>query len=189
MSLEIEAKMRLTDRADVERRLEEAGAERGPRIVEHNTYFDTDDHRLKSSDQGLRIRVEHRDDDPQRSTLTHKGPRAHGRLKSRTETEVDVDDARAAAELLTALGYSPQLTFEKCRQRWFLDDCTIDLDTLPCIGEFIEIEGPSDDAVMQVRRRLGLADAPMIRASYIAMLISYQREHHLREKTLKIGDH
>lgn len=188
MSLEIEAKMRLTDRAAVVSELETLGAERGTVIVEQNTYFDTDNHELKSTDQGLRIRVERVEGESPKATITHKGPRAHGQLKSRTETEVAVDDARAAAELLAALGYLPLLTFEKRRERWWLAGCHIDLDTLPHLGEFVEIEGPSEEAVIHVREQLGLAEAPMIRASYLAMLLSYQRENHLRTSTLRIED-
>ncbi|MFW6059710.1 MAG: class IV adenylate cyclase [Phycisphaeraceae bacterium] len=188
MSLEIEAKMRVTDRGAIERRLEELGAQHGPSILEQNTYFDSDDHQLKSTDQGLRIRVEVHDGEAQTATITHKGPRAHGKLKSRTETEVTVSDARAAAELLAALGFLPQLTFEKRRQRWTLDGCHVEMDTLPHLGEFIEIEGPSEEAVLEVRRRLDLAEAPLIRASYIAMLVSHLRENQLRTNNVRLEE-
>ncbi len=188
MSLEIEAKMRLTDRAAIEQQLEQLGAERGPTILEQNTYFDTDRHELKSTDQGLRIRVEQHDGKPFRATMTHKGPRAHGQLKSRTETEVGVDNARAAAEMLAALGFFPLLSFEKRRQRWKLDGCNVEMDTLPYLGEFIEIEGPSDDAVLSVRERLGMSETPLIRASYVAMLVSYLRENHLHTNAVRLED-
>lgn len=186
MSLEIEAKMRLTDRVALERQLEKLGAERGPSILEQNTYFDNGEQQLKCTDQGLRIRVELHDGEACTTTITHKGPRAHGQLKSRTETEVSVSDARAAAELLAALGFLPLLSFEKRRHRWMLNGCHIDLDTLPYLGDFIEIEGPSEDAVLNVRRSLGMEEAPLIRASYIAMLVSYLRENRLRVNDVRL---
>lgn len=179
MSIEIEAKMRLTDAPAMVKRLEELGATLDADIVESNTYFDTHKGGLKSSDRGLRIRIERLADGNQHANITHKGPRAHGKLKSRAEHEVGIDDARAAAELLTALGYRPTMTFEKRRQRYLLDDCRVELDTLPHLGDFMEIEGKSDEAVLAVREKLGLTNTPLIKASYIAMLTTYAQEHNL----------
>ncbi len=179
MPIEIEAKMRLIDAAAMRKRLDELSADLDADIVESNTYFDTNQGKLKSSDRGLRIRIERFADGEQKATITHKGPRAHGKLKSRAEYEVGIDDARAAAELLTELGYRPTMTFEKRRRRYLLDGCRIELDTLPHLGDFIEIEGKTDDAVIAVREKLGLADAPLIKASYIAMLSTYAQEHNL----------
>ncbi len=178
-TIEIEAKMRLTDRAAMEHLLEASGATPITRLMETNTFFDTAEGRLKSSDQGLRIRVEQDERGQRRAIITHKGPRAHGRLKSRSETEVVVDDPRRAAELLDALGFRHGLSFEKRRSRWKLDGCTVELDEVPYLGHFIEIEGPSDEAVLAVREALGLADAPLIKSSYIAMLWTYLREHNI----------
>lgn len=180
--------MRLIDRAAVEQRLREAGAEEKQHVLELNTFFDTNDGSLKSTDQGLRIRIEHAPGRPDVAVITHKGPRAHGKLKSRMETEVQVEDARSAAELLAALGYLPVLTFEKRRSRWVLDGCHVELDELPYLGAYCEIEGPDDDVVLAVRAKLGLQEAPLIRASYIAMLMSYIRENHLRTKVIRFED-
>lgn len=185
MNVEIEAKMRLTDRPAIERRLKELGAERAAELLEINTYFDTDQRQLKSSDQGLRVRIEETADGQRQATITHKGPRAHGRLKSRSETEVAIADANDAAQLLRALGYMPVLSFEKRRRRWRLDGVHVELDVLPYLGAFIEIEGPSDEAVLGVREKLGLNDTPLIRASYIAMLMSYIRENQLRTQSVR----
>ncbi len=185
MPIEIEAKMRLGDLAALEARLEEEGATRLAVIFETNTFFDTRDGAFKSSDQGLRIRIERGEGGDERVVLTHKGPRAHGRLKSRNETEVVVDSGRSAAELLGALGYLPVLTFEKRRTRYELGGCRVELDELPYLGAFCEIEGPNDETVLAVREKLGLAEAPLVHASYIAMLVSYAREHHLKAKLIR----
>ena len=179
LDIEIEAKMRLTDLPGVEARLGDVGARHRGEVLETNTYFDTVNQDLKSSDRGLRIRVEINPTGTREVTITHKGPRAHGKLKSRSESEVRVDDARQAAELLTAMGYRPVLTFEKRRRRWELDGCTVVLDTLPHLGDFIEIEGPDDQAVLEVRDKLGLGQTPIIKASYIAMMVTYLSEQHL----------
>ena len=175
--IEIEAKMRLDDVETLEARLTALGAQRVAVLHETNTFFDTGEHTLKSGDRGLRVRVE-RDVATGRSTvrITHKGPRAHGKLKTRPEGELTADDAQAAAKLLGALGFPPVLSFEKLRRRWLLDDCRVELDRVPYLGDFVEIEGPSDQAVLAVREKLGLSNAPMLQTSYIAMLSNHMRE-------------
>ncbi len=176
MTIEIEAKMKLNDRHALEHRLAELEVKPLDAFSESNSFFDTPEGELKATDQGLRIRVEIRDHGESQISLTHKGPRSHGKLKSRSESELLVKDARKAAEFLKALGYQHVLTFEKKRVRYDLDKCRIELDTLPYLGDYIEIEGPSDDAVLAVRDKLGLGDTPLIKASYIAMLLAGQRD-------------
>jgi len=182
--------MRLEDRPTLLSLLKQAGAEHRGDFLETNTFFDTEEGRLKSSDQGLRIRVEHpaADAEATRITLTHKGPRMHGKLKSRSETEVNVQDAKDAADMLSALGFHPVLSFEKRRSRFKFDHCLVELDTLPYLGEYVEIEGPDDDTVLAARERLGLADAPLVKTSYISMLMAFVREHNLTTKAIRFDD-
>ncbi len=177
MMLETEAKMRLTDPDALVAKLQELDATLARRLLESNTYFDAPDGQLKSTDQGLRVRVEVDQDTQKHSAvITHKGPRVQGKLKSRSETEVGVSDPAAAAEVLQVLGYQPVLTFEKRRTRYLLDGCRVEIDTLPHLGTFVEIEGSTEEGVLAVRERLGLEDVPLIRASYIAMLLTHLRE-------------
>lgn len=188
MLVEIEAKMQITDVDALERKLESVGGKSDGVIDEINTFFDTSSGALKAGDQGLRIRVERGDDnDGPRAIITHKGPRAHGMLKSRAETEVEVNDPRAAAELLSALGFVPVISFEKRRRRWTLDDCSIAIDTLPYLGTYVEIEGPRDASVMLVRTKLELDALPMIRASYVSMLADFLAEHHIRSDFIRFN--
>ncbi|MEM6459694.1 MAG: class IV adenylate cyclase [Planctomycetota bacterium] len=180
MLIEVEAKLKLADPDALVGQLEELDAVLDRRFVETSTYYDRDAGDLKTSDQGLRVRVEVDDaDGATHAVMTHKGPRAHGRLKSRAETEVGVADARGAAQLLSALGYHPVLSFEKHRSRYLLDGCRVEIDRLPHLGHYVEIEGGTEDDVEAVRRKLGFGDAPLIRASYIAMLTTFLREHQL----------
>ncbi len=74
--------------------------------------------------------------------ITHKGPQDFSMLKSRTEVEIQIDDERAGRDLLSALGYVPVLQFEKKRRRWSLDGCHVDLDRMPYLDAYLEIEGP-----------------------------------------------
>jgi len=192
MGVEIEAKMRLMDLPGLLARLKEIGAQQVAALSETNSYFDTPEGRLKSSDQGLRTRVEVTDAGTKQqrvvTKITHKGPRALGALKSRIETEVEVDNAKNAALLLGALGFHHVLSFEKRRVRYALDGCLVELDEVPIIGRFIEIEGPSDAAVMSVREKLGLGNEPIIRSSYIAMLRTQLQESHSEKSMVRFED-
>jgi len=184
LTLEIEAKMKLHDREPVESRLDALDAERGPSLQETNKFFDTRDGTLRSSDQGLRVReLLDLDTGERRVVVTHKGPRAHGRLKRRTETELRVqDDLAAAATLFRALGFHEALSFEKRRRRYTYEGCAIELDTLPYLGEFIEIEGPSEERVFEVRAALQMDQEPLITPSYAAMLQEYLTQHGIADR-------
>jgi len=187
--VEIEAKMKLDDVAALESRLAAAGAVHVSELLEVNTFFDTPRGDLKAADEGLRIRLERSTDGQHvEATITHKGPRAHGRMKTRDESEVIVSDARTAAHLLTALGYVSVVSFEKRRRRWTLDDCRVEIDTLPYLGGFVEIEGPSEPIVLSVRRKLALDHLPMISASYISMLVTYLSENAIQADHIGFDD-
>jgi adenylate cyclase class 2 len=177
MPVEIEAKMKVNDLAAVRERLQAAGATQVGEYLERNVFFDTEDRSLLAADEGLRLRLSHETRSGKRvNVMTFKGPRHHGQLKSRDETEVTVGDFDAAASLLECLGFTRVLSFEKRRQSWSLGGCKVELDELPHLGPFVEIEGPKDEAVMKVRESLQLADRPLIKASYIAMLMTHLQE-------------
>ena len=171
--------MRLKDKDTLLAQLEAVGGKPVAKIKEMNTYFDTGEGNLKAADEGLRIRVEDFGEGKIKTILTHKGPRAHGKLKSRSENEAEVLSAKDTAEVLGALGYTPVLSFEKHRERWEVDGCRVEIDELPYLGSYVEIEGPSDEIVMAVRDKLNLNDAPLLKASYIAMLSTYLQEKHI----------
>ena len=47
------------------------------------------------------------------------------------------------------------------------------------VRRFVEIEGPGESAVMAVRNSLGLEERPVIKSSYVSLLIDYLRTHDL----------
>jgi len=183
MPVEIEAKMTVESFDPVRTRLREAGAS-GP--VEHhevNTFFDTEDRSLLAADEGLRLRLDRLvAAGTDRHVITYKGPRQLGPLKSREELEVEVSDPAGATALLERLGYLRTLSFEKRRESWELDRCKVELDELPHLGKFVEIEGPDEATVMRLRERLGLASRPIVKSGYISLLMSHLQE---RGKTTK----
>jgi adenylate cyclase class 2 len=82
----------------------------------------------------------------------------------------------SASALIERLGFTRVLSFEKRRDTWKLDGCEVDLDELPMLGTYVEIEGPREEAVLKVREKLQLSDRPLVRASYISMLMTSLQE-------------
>ena len=177
MAVEIEAKMKVESLATVRERLQSQGAIMAGEHLERNVFFDTEDRSLLAADEGLRLRMSQ--DTRTGKTVyfvTFKGPRQHGQLKSREETEVTVGNFEDAAALLECLGFTRVLSFEKRRQSWSLGGCKVELDDLPYLGSYVEVEGPKEETVLKVRDQLELSSRPLVRASYIAMLMTHLQE-------------
>jgi len=186
MPVEIEMKLKVEHLAPVRDRLRALGARHVGEVMETNTFFDTPDRALLASDCGLRLRHS-RDGATKQEKLvvTYKGPRGEGQVKKREEIEVGVDRADAAEEMMERLGYVRQLSFEKRRETWRLDKCTVELDTLPELGSFVEIECPSEADVMRIREKLGLADVPAVTPTYADIVSHHLSDRGHRETTLK----
>jgi len=188
MPVEIEAKMKVESLESVRTTLKSVGAEIFGEYFETNQFFDTDDRSLLAADEGLRLRVARHVVDSAKAddiTLTYKGPRKHGQLKSRDENELKCTSANDAAGFLKCLGYTRVMSFEKRRQSWKFDGCRIELDEIPFLGTYVEIEGPSDQVVMATREKLGLGGRPIVRASYVALIMTYLQEHGHTDRVVK----
>jgi adenylate cyclase class IV len=61
------------------------------------------------------------------------------------------------------------MSFQKRRTTYRLGRCLVELDELPMLGAFIEIEGPSERQVFAVAGKLGLGDES-IKISYSHMM-------------------
>jgi adenylate cyclase class 2 len=188
MSVEIEAKMHVEDFAAVREALKSSGAARIGEALETNTFFDTVDHSLLAKDSGLRLRVSRHADGREEFMITFKGPLQSGQLKSRDEIEIAIDNPKIAAELLGRLGYLPELSFQKRRESWRLGDCHVELDEMPYLGRFIEIEGPNEPAVMRVREKLGLGELAFEKRGYITLLSEYVKSNKIKDRAITFAN-
>jgi len=181
MAKEIEAKFRLADPGGLRARLAALGAVRSGRVLETNRIFDTPEGRLRQAGCGLRVRTcrpwpEGGAAVPTETTggmLTFKGPRAAGALKSREELETELCDPAAAVSILQRLNLREVIVYEKRRETWRLGELEVALDELPRLGSFVEIEGPTEDAVQGARRELGLADEPLVSETYVHLVAAH----------------
>lgn len=163
-AVETEIKFRVDDLAALASRLEEAGFHlETPRAFESNTLYDTPDRQMRSRTEILRIR-----DYAGRCTLTHKrlpdaGP-GEDRHKHRVETETDVSDGGALAEVFRALGLVPAFRYEKWRSEWSDGSGHCVVDETP-IGNYAELEG-SPEWIDETAMRLGVSHGDYMTLSY-----------------------
>lgn len=123
--------------------------------------------------------------------ITYKGPCAHGLLTRRTEIEVPLNPAGVdnASQLLAALGFHTVLSFEKLRTTWKVDTCLVEIDRVPYVGDFVEIETASEEAILAIRQKLNLDQEPMLQSSYIAMLCAYLEKNNLCTNRVELSRH
>ena len=187
MTKEIEAKFRLSDPVLLRERLRTLDAVWSGRVFETNRIFDTPDRRLRNADCGLRVRQWRSLDTDGRagSTLTFKGPREAGDLKSREEIETPVTDGAATVTILQRVGFEVVVIYEKRRETWRLGECEVTIDELPRLGWYAEIEGPDPAGVQSARTELGLADTPLVHESYVHLTATHgARDEHGRRNLL-----
>lgn len=186
---ELEIKIRVTDHEGVRMKLRALGASRIGAVVESNAIFDAPDNKLSLSAVGLRLRGR-RDSEGAwlGGTMTVKGPPADGPVKSREEAEVSVDDLDKAERALSLLGYRPVVRYAKRRESWKLGGCHVELDVVPYLGAFVEIEGPSIEAVKDVQKQLELEDDSCARMSYVELLADYCAAHGLDPSDIRFPD-
>ena len=160
MGTEIEKKYRLTrdQRTELLRRLREAGATIEAEEFEENTIYRGNG--LNPRTSVLRLR---RTGD--QAVLAYKERFASlSAIKHQREDETRIGDADALAAILDALGYKPELVYEKRRLTWCLAGAELVVDDLP-FGLFLEIEG-EEKIIGEVEGLLGLTEVEAEMASY-----------------------
>ena len=175
MAIETEIKFRVDDLADLTGLLEAAGFTlQTPRTFESNVLFDTPDRQMRARTEILRIRSY-----AGRWTLTHKrlpdsGP-GEDTHKHRIETETEVSDGDALAQVFLSIGLVPAFRYEKWRAEWTdgVGHCVV--DETP-IGNYAELEGPGA-WIDETAARLGIDPSQYITLSY-GRLFDLWRERH-----------
>lgn len=164
MAIETEVKFKVDDIPGLTRRLEEAGFHLvTPRTFESNVLYDTPDRQMRARVEILRIR-----NYGGRWILTHKRVPDSGvgedRHKHRVETETEVSDGEALAEVFRSLGLVAAFRYEKWRTEWADGEGHCVIDETP-IGGFAELEGASE-WIDRTGARLAVHSGEMITLSY-----------------------
>ncbi len=174
-SPEIEVKVPVASLSIFERQLDQAGFHlETPRTFEQNTLYDTPARDLKARGEILRVRQYGR-----RHIVTHKrhpdNEDAASMYKVRIETESEVSDGPALAEVFTRLGYGPAFRYEKFRSEYThpaVPGAHLVLDETP-IGNFAELEGPTE-WIDHMLTLLGIDPTTCITLSYGKLFLAWR---------------
>ncbi len=170
MEIEIEAKFTDIDKEEMRTRLRQLGA-----ILVHPERLMKRVNFNQENGKNAWVRVR---DEGDKITLTYK--RTFERtLHGTQEINLTVDDFQRATEFLEAIGLTGKAIQETKREAWTLDGCDITLDTWPWIPPFIEIEGPTEQAVRAAASLLGL---DWERAMHGSVETVYQQQYRVTEE-------
>ena len=178
MPVETEIKFRLGSLADLDgfsRRLVAAGFTlQTPRAFESNVLYDTPGRRMRARTEILRIR-----NYAGRWTVTHKrlpdaGP-GEDTHKHRIETETEVADGEALAQVFLSLGLVAAFRYEKWRTEWHDGEGHCVVDETP-IGNYAELEG-SAEWIDRAALKLGVSPQDYITLSYGRLFDQWRAQH------------
>lgn len=169
---EIEIKFLVKDSQSVTEKLRKLGFRiAAGRHREKNYLFDDPSGSLQKQGKLLRVRQT-----PSAQTITYKGPISPGsKLKHREEIETRIDDTEMFLRIFREIGFSVSTEYSKYRTVFEKDGFTVSLDETEA-GNYLEVEGPSDEEITKLAEKLGYSEADFIRQTY-AELIGERRHH------------
>lgn len=176
VAVETEIKFRVQDPSALAARLQNAGFHLDtPRSFESNVLYDTTDRQLRARTEIVRIRNYNG-----RCVLTHKrlpdDRPGEDRHKHRVETETEVADGNALAEVFRSVGLTPAFRYEKWRSEWSDGEGHCVIDETP-IGNFAELEG-MPEWIDRTAARLEISDHETMTLSYGRLFEQWREEHH-----------
>jgi len=159
--LELEVKFYLADIRSIRGSLIDLGARSRGKFFENNLRFEDANKTLGAKKSLLRLR---QDD---QTTLTFKSRPLQGsrQVKALNELEVEVSDFSTMNQILEALGFRGEQTYEKWRETLVIENTRFCLDAMP-FGHFLEIEGTQKN-IQDYADRLGLAWDKRILLNYL----------------------
>ncbi len=163
-SFEIEQKYRCRSLAALRAKLRRLKARFVKKGSEVNEFWDLDG-MLATKKTVLRLRRHGKT-----AELTLKGPRLKSKYTKRVELQTPVDFLPTQA-ILKSLGFSLSRKYSKKREVYYLGRVLVVLDSLPKIGNFIELEGSVRD-IERAEMQLGLKREDREERSYHQMLFS-----------------
>jgi len=149
MKTEIEVKFPDTDIEAMREKLQAIGAicEQPMRLMKRQVFH------LVKPDERAFVRVR---DEGHKVTMTFKRFEGDG-LHAAKEAEVEVSDFETTTRILEEAGLVSKSYQETKRETWHHGEVEVVIDEWPWAPPFVEVEGPSEEAVHEVSSSLGLA--------------------------------
>jgi adenylate cyclase class 2 len=148
---EIEVRFLEIDKDALIAKLRELGAEDlGEDLLDEKIIYDKELTWRDGVKKLLRMRTQ-----KGRTMLTYKH-RVEMSAEGTEEIEFEVQDTVAAQALLERLGYEMYRAQQKMRHSFHLGEVIVDIDTWPKIPTYVELEGPSVEALQEAAVLLGL---------------------------------
>jgi predicted adenylyl cyclase CyaB len=163
---EIEIKFVVKDTKAVTEKLRKLGFRIAVgRHREKNYLFDDSPGSLQSAGKLLRVRKT-----PSSQTLTYKGPiLATSKLKHREEIECRVESAETMIRILEQTGFKVRTEYSKYRTVFEKEGFSISLDETEA-GNYLEVEGPSDEEITDLGAKLGYSEQDFVRRTYAELI-------------------
>jgi predicted adenylyl cyclase CyaB len=135
------------------------------RHLEKNYVFDDSGGSLQASGKLLRVR-----ETPSRNTVTYKGPiLATSKLKHREEIECRVESAETMIRILEETGFRVRTEYSKYRTVFEKENFSVSLDETEA-GNYLEVEGPSDEEITNLGTKLGYSEKDFVRRTYAELI-------------------
>lgn len=149
LNREIEVRFLEIDQARLKEKLAELKAEdHGESMMEEVIFYDKD---LKWQSSGQFVRLRKND---KGTFLTYKNHQVNT-VDGTEEIEFEVGDMGKAETFLGRIGLVAYRHQQKKRHSFLLDGVIFDIDTWPKIPTYVELEGPSEDALKRAAARVG----------------------------------
>lgn len=167
---EIEAKVLEINRKEIEKKLKNVGAKKHGTIKMKAAYFDFPAGSLKKQGKVVRLRLEGKD-----AVFCLKCRKAKSKLKNMEELETKVENFNETKKMLLGLGLLQEREFSKTRTSYKLGKASIELDKMPGIPLFLEIEAPSEKLVIQTAKKLGFTQQQLLPWNVFDVLRHYKK--------------
>jgi predicted adenylyl cyclase CyaB len=163
---EIEIKFVVKDTKTITEKLRKLGFKIAVgRHHEKNLLFDDVSGTLQKAGKLLRVRKT-----PSSQTVTYKGPiLATSKLKHREEIECRVENAETMIRILEEAGFKVRTEYSKYRTVFEKEGFNISLDETEA-GNYLEVEGPSDEEITQLSIKLGYSEQDFVRRTYAELI-------------------
>jgi predicted adenylyl cyclase CyaB len=135
------------------------------RHLEKNYLLDDASENLQRAGKLLRVRRT-----PSSQTLTYKGPiSTTSRLKHREEIECKIENADILIRILEEVGFQIRTEYSKYRTVFEKDGLNVSLDETEA-GNYLEVEGPSDEEITKLGEKLGYSEQDFVRRTYAELI-------------------